>query len=140
MQDTKTPMVNAAIGIVINIILNIILSRYMGIAGLALATSIAGTVTAILIFLSFRKKIGPFGMKEVAVNVAKISAASAVMGVAARMAYDYLVVVLQSNMFALLSAIAVGAVVYFIIIYFMRIRDVDIMVNVVKVKLKGIVG
>lgn len=140
MQDTKTPMINAAIGILINIVLNIVLSRYMGIAGLALATSIAGTVTAILIFLSFRKKIGPFGMKEVAVNVAKISAASAVMGVAARMAYDYLVVVLQSNMFALLSAIAVGAVVYFVIIYFMRIRDVDIMVNAVKGKIKGLVG
>lgn len=137
MQDTKTPMVNAAIGIVINIVLNIILSRYMGIAGLALATSIAGTVTAILIFLSFRKKIGPFGMKEVAVNVLKISTASAVMGVAAKMAYDYLVVVLESNMFALLSAIAVGAVVYFVIIYFMKIRDVDVMVNAVKVKVKG---
>ncbi len=41
IQDTKTPVINATIAVVINIFLNIILSRYMGIGGLALATSIS---------------------------------------------------------------------------------------------------
>lgn len=138
LQDTKTPMFNAAIGITINIILNIILSHYMGIGGLALATSISLTVVAVMLFISFRKKVGPFGMMEVVVNVGKVSIASAIMGVAAKFVYDYLLVALASNTLALLSAIAVGALVYFVIIYFMRIRDVDIMVNAVKGKVKGL--
>lgn len=39
LQDTKTPMYNAALSVVLNIALIIVLSRFMGISGLALATS-----------------------------------------------------------------------------------------------------
>lgn len=45
MQDTKTPMINATIGVSLNIVLNIILSKYLGIGGLALATSTAAIFT-----------------------------------------------------------------------------------------------
>ena len=72
MQDTKTPMINAAIGMALNIILNITLSKYIGISGLALATSIAAVFTTILLFISLRKKIGPFGMKKIAISFLKI--------------------------------------------------------------------
>jgi len=34
VKDTKTPTINAGIGMALNIVLNIILSRYMGIGGL----------------------------------------------------------------------------------------------------------
>src|SRR5699024_3854161 len=44
LQDTKTPAINAAIAVVINIVLNIVLSKFMGIGGLALATSISAIV------------------------------------------------------------------------------------------------
>ena len=44
LADTKTPVINATIGVVLNIILNIILSKYR-IGGLALATSIAAIFT-----------------------------------------------------------------------------------------------
>ncbi|WDC84189.1 polysaccharide biosynthesis C-terminal domain-containing protein [Caloramator sp. mosi_1] len=39
-----------------NIILNIILSKFMGIAGLALATSISTIICTGLLFLSLRKR------------------------------------------------------------------------------------
>ena len=64
LQDTKTPMINATIAVVLNIILNLILSRYMGIGGLALATSISGIVSAFLMFATLRKKIGGFGLYQ----------------------------------------------------------------------------
>jgi putative peptidoglycan lipid II flippase len=41
LQDTRTPMINASIAVITNIVLNIILSRFLGIGGLALATSIS---------------------------------------------------------------------------------------------------
>ena len=40
LKDTKTPMINGAIAIIMNIVLNIILVKYLQLAGLALSTSI----------------------------------------------------------------------------------------------------
>jgi len=134
MQDTKTPMVNAAIGMVLNIFLNIILSRYMGISGLALATSIAALFTTALMFISLRKKIGPFGMKQISISFLKILFASSLMGLLAKLSFDYYTATLSQNL-SLIIAIAVGAISYFVIIYFMKIEDVDLIVKAVKRKL-----
>lgn len=54
-KDTKTPMVNSSIGIVINIILSIILSKSMGVLGVTLASSISEFVAAGLNLRSIRK-------------------------------------------------------------------------------------
>jgi len=133
MQDTKTPTINAAIGMIINILLNIVLSKYMGIGGLALATSIAATITTILLFFSLRNKIGSFGMKKISVSFVKILLASIVMGGIAKLSFKFFTTSLSQN-FSLLLAIGVGAVTYFVIIYFMKIEDVDVMVSAIKKK------
>jgi putative peptidoglycan lipid II flippase len=127
-------MFNAAIGMVLNIVLNIILSRYLGIGGLALATSIAATFTTVLLFISLRKKIGPFGMKQISISFLKILFASSIMGLLAKLSFNYLTATLSQNI-SLLLAIGVGAVSYFVIIYFMKIEDVDVIVGAIKKKL-----
>lgn len=134
MQDTKTPMINASIGMIINIILNIVLSRFLGIGGLALATSIAATITTILLFMNLRKKIGPFGIKQISISFLKVLLASLVMGLLAKLSFDYLTSILSQNL-SLLIAIGVGAVLYFAIIYFMKIEEVDVIVGVIKKKI-----
>ena len=50
IQDTKTPMINGAIAMALNIVLNLILIKYIGHAGLALATSISALVCIVLLF------------------------------------------------------------------------------------------
>lgn len=55
MHNTKIPVINSIIGVFVNIILALILSRYMGVSGLALATSISAFVTAILLVLYLKK-------------------------------------------------------------------------------------
>ncbi len=134
-QDTKTPMINAALGMVLNIILNIILSRYMGIGGLALATSISAIFTTILLFISLRNKIGPFGMKQIIISFIKILFASAFMGIFAKISFGYLHSMIGSNL-ALMMAIIVGGISYIGVIYFMKIEEVDIIKNIVKDKLR----
>jgi putative peptidoglycan lipid II flippase len=134
LEDTKTPMINASLGLAINILLNIILSRYIGISGLALATSIAATFTTILLLISLRKKIGPFGMKQISISFLKILFASSLMGGLAKLSFNYLTASLSQNL-SLLMAIGVGAVSYFVIIYFMKIEDVDVIVGAIKKKL-----
>jgi putative peptidoglycan lipid II flippase len=137
MQDAKTPMINAAIGMVLNIILNIVLSKYMGIGGLALATSIAAIITTGLMFISLRKKIGSFGMKQITISFFKILFASLIMGLLAKLGFNYLNLILSQNL-SLLFAIILGVISYFILIYFMRIDDVDAIIKSFKDKLTKI--
>ena len=40
-KNSKTPVINSSIGIILNIILNFTLSKYLGVSGIALATSIS---------------------------------------------------------------------------------------------------
>ena len=134
LQDTKTPMINAALGMLLNIILNVILSRYFGIGGLALATSIAATFTTILLIISLRKKIGSFGMKQISISFLKILFASFFMGLLAKLSFNYLTSSLSQN-YSLLGAIGIGSASYFVIIYFMKIEYVDVILGDVKKKL-----
>ncbi|MBZ2174076.1 murein biosynthesis integral membrane protein MurJ [Schnuerera sp. xch1] len=133
-QDTKTPMINSAIAVLLNIILNIILSKYLGIGGLALATSISALFSTVLLFISFRKKVGSFGMKNITISIIKVLFASLIMGLVAKIAYNILFRYMGANL-TLIAAIIIGAAVYFVIIYFMKIDEVDSMVKAVKRKL-----
>lgn len=135
LQDTKTPMINSTIAVVLNIILNFILSRYMGIGGLALATSISAIVGTLLMFITLRKKIGGFGLKEISTSFVKISLASVLMGVIALWSFNVFGQALRGNL-ALILAIGVGAVTYAILIYFLRVPEVERTLEVVKKKVR----
>ncbi|HHY05631.1 MAG TPA: murein biosynthesis integral membrane protein MurJ, partial [Clostridia bacterium] len=124
LQDTKTPMLNATIAVVLNIILNIILSRYLGIGGLALATSISALFCTLLLFISLRKKIGHFGLRQITLSLLKIVLASLVMGLVASWSYGIFLRQGSAN-FALMAAIAIGVGVYFSLIYFLKIKEVQ---------------
>ncbi len=136
LEDTKKPTINATIAVLINIVLNIILSRYLGIGGLALATSISGIVSALLIFISLRKKIGPFGLMEITRSFVKISIASVIMGGFAYGSFRLMLLRLSQNL-SLIFAIGIGALTYAIIIYFMKIPEVDNTLAALKKKLAG---
>ncbi|MDI6605397.1 MAG: murein biosynthesis integral membrane protein MurJ [Thermoanaerobacteraceae bacterium] len=81
LKDTKTPMYNGGIAVIINIILNLILVRYMQLGGLALSTSVAAIVTTFMLFISLRRKIGKIGGKEIINTFIKASSASFLMGI-----------------------------------------------------------
>lgn len=134
LQDTKTPTINAAIGMVMNIILNLILSRIMGISGLALATSISAIITSVLLFVSLRKKIGPFGIREMSTSFLKVAVASLMMGILAKLSFDYLAQNINQNL-SLFISVVFGALFYLVIIYFMKIEDFDLIIRAVKRKL-----
>lgn len=131
LGDTKNPMINSGISMIINIVLNIILSQYIGIGGLALATSISTIFCTILLFIRFRNKVGAFGMKGISITFLKVILASSVMGMISRYTYISLLSHLSGNLSLMLS-IGIGAVIYFVIIFFMKIKEVDSMVEVIK--------
>ena len=130
-QDTKTPMINATIGVIINIVLNLILSKYLGIGGLALATSIAAIISALLMFITLRKKIGGFGLQEITRSFIKISIASVLMGLFALGSFHLFKGYFKDNP-ALILSIGIGALTYTGFICFMKIPEVDHIVRVIK--------
>ncbi len=134
MQDSKTPMRNSAIGFLLNIVLNLVLSKIMGVSGLALATSLSAIFTTILLFISLRNKIGPFGLNQLVVFFIKILLASSIMGVIVKLLYSYLIYVISNNISLIISMI-IGVISYFIIIYFMKIEDFNTIVESIKNKL-----
>ena len=54
-KNSKTPVINSSIGIILNIILNLILSRYLGVSGIALATSISTIFISVLLFYNLKR-------------------------------------------------------------------------------------
>jgi putative peptidoglycan lipid II flippase len=134
MQDTKTPMINAAIGMAINIFLNIILSRYLGIGGLALATSIAAIFTSLLMLGSLRRKIGPFGIKRMTNSFMKILIASVIMSFVANKVFNFANDILNQS-FSFFIAVLAAFFSYSLIIYFIKIDDVEIIANALKKKI-----
>lgn len=135
MQDMRTPTINAVITLVLNLILNITLSRFMGIGGLALGTSISAIFGTVLLFISLRKKIGAFGMKEITISFIKIIGASLVMGLLAKLVFNILTLRGSQNI-ALMAAIGTGVVIYAVVIYFMKIEEVDVLIGLVKNKFR----
>ncbi|WP_042353818.1 murein biosynthesis integral membrane protein MurJ [Bacillus rubiinfantis] len=139
LQDTKTPMVNATIALVFNIILNFILSSYMGIGGLALATSISMVICSVLLLIQLRKRIGDFGMTHLTSFIMKIGVSLFVMGVASRLCYSFLLPLIGLT-FSLLSSILLGIVLYFIIIAFLKIEEVYFIIEKVKSRMRFFVN
>ncbi len=56
MHDSKTPATNAVVGVIFNITLSLLISPFLGVGGLALATSVSSVVTSLLLLTSLRKK------------------------------------------------------------------------------------
>jgi putative peptidoglycan lipid II flippase len=134
MQDTKTPMINAAIGMLLNILLNYILSPLLGIGGLALATSIAAIFTTGLLFVSLRKKIGSYGIKQILISFIKILGASLLMGMVSKSIFVYGVSILNQYV-SFFIAVVMGIILYFVLVYFLKIEDADEIFAMIKKKL-----
>ena len=143
LGDTKTPLVNAIITITVVTSLSLLSYFFtdLGVGGLALAQSLSAIVTALFLMYLLRRKIGRLGYKNMLTVFIKVLIASIIMGIVARVAYYYATihVPLPQDLLTI-GAIALGAGVYGGLIFFMRIEDVDILVDTFKSKFKKIFG
>ena len=81
-QNSKTPFIIGLFSVAINIILSWRLAASYGVAGLALAFSIANIVNFILLWLWLRLEIGYMDEARILISVIKISAAAFAGGIA----------------------------------------------------------
>ena len=134
LQGIGVPLTNALIAIGLNTILNFILYKGLGIGGIALATSIAIIFSTLLLFISFRRRIGAFGLKSITLSILKILMASSIMAFVSKLFYNILESYIGSHL-SLLSSVGLGAGIYFLLIIMIKIREVDIILRDLKDKL-----
>lgn len=140
LKDTKTPMINGIIAVILNIILNLILVKVMGYGGLALATSLSSLICIVLLFRSLKKKIGYYGQDKIRTTFIKTLIASLVMGVVTYFVYKFLFGVLGlgfiQEAISLGASIAVGGVIYLALIIVFKVEEVNLAIDMIKKKLK----
>ncbi|WP_282193090.1 murein biosynthesis integral membrane protein MurJ [Romboutsia ilealis] len=142
LQDTKTPMINGAIAMIMNILLNIVLVKYLQLAGLALATSISAIVCIFLLFGSLKKKIGYFGQDKIMKTTIKSIVSAAVMGIATYFAYNMVSNLLGGGFakeaVSLVVSVGIGAITYGILVIVLKVDEINIVIDIVKKKLKRV--
>ena len=129
LQDTKTPMINGTMAVILNVVLNLVFIRFMAHNGLALATSISAIFTTVLLFLDLRKKMGIIGMKDMSITFIKTGLSALVMGLVVYIIFYLLggifIVSRFTELVFLMLSVLVGASVYFILCKLLKIRELE---------------
>lgn len=80
LRDTLTPVLVAAVAMVVHLVACLALVGPLGHAGLALAGSVAASVNVGLLLLLMRRRVGTLGGRRLATALLRLGTASAVMG------------------------------------------------------------
>lgn len=141
LKDTKTPMINSALSMVINIVLNIILIKFMGHRGLAFATSISSIVCVLFMFNSLGKRVKYFGQDMIMKTMIKCSTSAVLMGVITYFSYKIMSLSLGigtiNEIISILISVLVGAVVYGTLIIIFKVEEIYIILNTFVKKFKS---
>lgn len=142
LQDTKTPMINGIIAMVLNIVLNLAFVKYtnMGLGGLAFATSISSLVTIALLSVSLRRKIGAFGGKKIISVLIKSIIAALLMALVTKFTYNAIDAFLSAGFIQdaikLVISVGLGAIVYAVSIIVLRVDEVKLIFKMINKKVK----
>ncbi|MFC1548368.1 murein biosynthesis integral membrane protein MurJ [Candidatus Omnitrophota bacterium] len=135
MGDTRTPVKTASFALGVNIVLNLILMWPLKVGGLALATSIAAITNLVILYVILTKRIGDIGTRDILASLARICAATAVMGAftftMARMFLFSGGVSTVLEFLKLLAIILASGLIYLIAAYVARVEGVKKMAGMV---------
>lgn len=135
MSDTKTPMINGSIALIINIVLNLLLIKKLDYIGLALSTSISSIITIILLFISLNKKVGYFGGDKIIKTWIKSLISSIIMGVAASFIFNIVSSSIGTSMIKDIVSVGCGvlsgAVIYTILIMILKVEELSLVFDMI---------
>lgn len=134
LEDSKTPMTNGVIAIIFNIILNLLFIKPFGYKGLALATSISAYIGLFLFFRSMNKKVDIFSAKKNIIVFIKCLLSAAIMGLVVKLVFTVLNPYLNQGLIFKITnlgiSVLIGASLYAVIMYFMRVEEYTTLVNI----------
>ncbi len=135
LEDTKTPVFLSIISILVDIILNVTLSRFMGLNGLALSTSIGRFVNAILLYVFLRRRMQGIGLRKISPTIMKIILAAVMMGGTIYLLQSILLDTLPLIL-SVLVIIGAAGIVYIIMIFLLRVIRMEYIKTFINKKVK----
>lgn len=140
LQDTKTPMTNGILCMMLNIALNLTFVKYLGHGGLALATSISSILCILLLLFNLYRKIGDFGIKQISNTFIKVLIISLVMSGAVYFIHSSLDKLLPNstilNIISLAASVITGIIIYAAGVFLFKIDEINIVLEKVKSKIR----
>mgnify|MGYP000850891746 CR=1 FL=1 len=132
LKMTRIPLINSVEMVILNVIMSIILSRFMGLNGLALGSSIATIFGAVNLYIKLEKQIGKIKSKAIVNNGIKVLISVISMGIISKLIFILLNIKLSSNL-SFLVALIFAAITYTIVSVLLRTRQaIDILKVIVK--------
>jgi putative peptidoglycan lipid II flippase len=120
--------------VVANIALSLALMGPLKHGGLALATSVAGCLNFVVLFGILSRRVGGLDSRRILRSLLKVAAASAIMGLAAWWTisrFDYSHPTLSYRVLALTASLAVGIIVYSILVFLFRVEEAKAIIRMV---------
>lgn len=130
-QNTKVPTIISFVQLGINIILDYTLSKAYGLVGLALATTISQVAPIVIAFIIYNKSYGSLNIGYIFKNLMKILLGGAIIGAFA----NYFYKLRPSNLW-LLVTIALTGLIYLLIVYLLKVDELDEIASAFKLKKK----
>ncbi|MEB3429089.1 murein biosynthesis integral membrane protein MurJ [Citroniella saccharovorans] len=131
LKDTKTPVKNTGLIVLLNVIFSVSLSKFMGLNGLALGTAIASISGGISLSILFSKKHGKINFKLELVELVKITLASIVMGILTKIFFNFIQGFLSYKLSFIIMILFAG-LVYFTLLLILKVTEVVDLFNKVK--------
>jgi putative peptidoglycan lipid II flippase len=124
LKDTLTPMCVTLLMVVLNIFFNWLLIKPLAHGGIALGTALSINIGAIILAYLLWRKIGAFGGKRLLATFWKCGVAALIMGIILIFGIRFL----HGSGFLRQAAelgilISAGAMVYFVLIYWLRVEE-----------------
>lgn len=129
MGCTKITAKNGCIGVAINIIFSIVLSKYFGVIGISIASSIAMAVTAVLLLINIVKLQGSIDIKNLLTKLFKIVFATIIMAL-----FIYVIKNFTVNLnyiMAMMLGVIVAFIIYFVVIKLVKVNEFDEIISYV---------
>ncbi len=132
IKNSKIPMMVSIVMVSINVILDVVLSKYLDYIGLALATSIAVTVTVPILYLILQKKVGRIKVLRLGVSFIKIGIILTALSYMANFILQRFYIT-AGNLFINLGVLfltgVLSAILYILITYLSRIDEAKYLVH-----------
>lgn len=110
MHDTRLPVALGVVSLIINLVLSLSLINVLGIAGLALANTVAALAEMVLLAWVLRSRLNGLDDRRLALSALKTTIAAVVMGVAV---WGFLGVAHTGVIIRAFGGIVIGASVFF---------------------------
>jgi len=142
LQDTRTPVLLAAIAMGANLLFSLLLMGPLLHGGLALSLSLSSSLQILLLVFFLRRKVGVLDTRSILISAFKSCIAAAIMGLGLHLLNRVLLP--QSAQtgasqlgLRLLALILAGQGIYFLFARLLRCREMTSMMNLLKSRLRS---